>query len=210
MAEIARDLLEKLGYMEKAGVLNPFYDALYRDMSHIMMTREKESMQRLFVVKPNGEINFDKAHVDKFYKTKYKEATMAKTISKQLTTLLHTPNMKAEFAYATVDPWEHSKAVSCYHNVGRFCAVNPNYQPLYVYTIWDQGSFYELEPHALVQERNTQKVRDITPTVEVLLGKPCLSKVCYVFHPTLQGVLCSANSWKIQYGFIVEKNKGKK
>jgi hypothetical protein len=40
-------------------------------------------------------------------------------------------------------------------------------EPIYVYAIFDKGSYYEMEPHALVRNTRTGKIKDVTPTNEL-------------------------------------------
>lgn len=125
--------------------------------------------------------------------------------------LFSTPGENAEFDYAKVEPWAQSVPAMCYKNIDRYCEAFPEeYEPIYVYSIYDKGSYYELEPHALVKKRGSKQVTDITPTVEVLAGKPTLPKICYVKHSTLQQLINGAkNSIRLQYLFLVVKKKTK-
>jgi hypothetical protein len=157
----------------------------------------------------SGDIIFDEDYVEKWYNakpTKHERGSVATHITKDIVKLIRTPNEKAKFAYCDVQPWEFSAPTESYHNVKIFCHMHPDHQPYYVYTIWDRGHFYDLEPHTLVKNNVTNKVLDITPTVEVIIGLPSLDRVCYVQHSTLHWLINSARKIKLEYGFVVVKN----
>lgn len=189
--------------------MNPFYSTLLTD-SFGEQQRSSSSRKKFAVVLETGQVTFDKKIVQKWLNVPpsngKSDDTIATVISKELNRLLSTPGEKATFAYANVEPWEQSQPLRCYSNVTTFCRSLPNeYEPLYVYSIWDRGTYYELEPHALVKNKSTGVAKDITPTMEVLVGAPSLAKICYVHHSTLEQLLILANSFRLQYGFIVVK-----
>ncbi|CAB9496490.1 expressed unknown protein [Seminavis robusta] len=198
------------------GKWNQLYlDLTCQTMKHILATKGKPPVSKQecgVVLATFAKITFNKAVVDIWYKKKpTTPGQIATTISKDLYNLLSTPSEKAKFGYAKVEPWEESKLAMCYQNVGRYVRKLPDtYEALFVYTVWDQGDYYELEPHALVRDKATKQVKDITPTLEALKGQPSLPKVCFVEHSCLVNVICSANAIRLQYGFIVEKTKKSK
>lgn len=121
---------------------------------------------------------------------------VSRTITKKLVELLSTPAEKVQFALAKVEPWKHSQPLNCFDNVLSYCRVyHPRYEPVYVYACYDRGGsekrYFELEPRALVRDRTTGKIKDITPSDEVLLGKPTLTRVCYVQHSMLTRTIVS-------------------
>jgi hypothetical protein len=203
----------RLQFVERdgEGVLNEFYlDICCETVKLSMAVAGKEivSQKKNGVVQANGKLTFDEKTAQQWYDTpptKGFESQIATTINKGLNKLLSSPSEKAKFGFAEVEPWQQSKAGRCYKNVANFVGYYPDYEPLYVYSIWDKGSYYELEPHAIVRHTTTKKVKDITPTVEVLIGKTSLPKICYVQHTMLQRVLMGANAFRMQYGFFVVK-----
>jgi hypothetical protein len=191
--------------------LNPFYKEVFKDARAVVeQNGGPKSTKKCFVVNKSGDVIFDEDYVEKWYNTEPTKhgplSSIPTNITKDIVKLIRTPNEKPKFAYCDVQPWELSAPANGYSNVNMFCRMRPDHQPYYVYTIWDRGHFYELEPHVLVKNNVTNKVCDITPTVEVIIGLPSLDRVCYVHHSTLQRLIIAAKLQKLQYGFIVVKN----
>jgi hypothetical protein len=193
--------------------LNPFYKEVFKDARAVVEKNGgPKSTKKYFVVNKSGDVIFDEDYVEKWYNAEplyqhgRESQSVPTTIAKDVVKIIRTPNEKAKFAYCDVQPWGLSALAECYSNVKKYCQMRPDHHAYYVYTIWDRGHFYELEPHALVKSNVTNKVLDITPTVEVIIGLPTLDRVCYVHHSTLQRLIIAAKLQKIQYGFIVVKN----